>query len=171
MRFLNKLFNTAQSLQAVSDEYLLPSVEIEIIGKHTVIDYSLFKSTRGYLEKIVTQINATYENTCYDACSVMIRRLIEIQIIESFENTQIEYKIKEGDGNYCPLSELINKFLTEPSFHLSRTTKRSLKDIKNIGDLSAHSRRYNTNRNDIDKLLPDLRVTIEELLYLSGLKT
>ena len=171
MTYLNDFFNTAKLLQEVSDNYLKPPVEIEIINKHTVIDYALFESTRGYLQKIVTQINTTYENTCYDACSVMIRRLIEILIIESFECKRIAEKIKDGVGNYLPLSKLIQVFLAEATFTLGRATKKMLGDIKSIADPSAHSRYYNTNRNDIDKLLKDLRVGTEELLYLCGLRT
>jgi hypothetical protein len=41
--------------------------------------------------------------------------------------------------------------------------------MKNVGDLSAHNRRYNAHREDIDKLIPDLRVVVQELLTLAGL--
>ena len=40
---------------------------------------------------------------------------------------------------------------------------------KTVGDLSAHSRRYNAHKSDIDNI-PDLRVVVQELLYLAGLK-
>jgi len=42
--------------------------------------------------------------------------------------------------------------------------------LKNVGDKSAHSRRYNAHREDIDKLSTDFRDACQELLYLSGLK-
>ena len=170
MNFVTRLLFAARSIQTATDGSLLPPVEITPIDKHTVLSQSLFQGTRGYLEKIVYQINTSYQNTCYDACSVMTRRLIEILIIESYENHSIESKIMDSGGNFFFLDDLINEFLSESSWNPSRNTKRCLHKVKLLGDNSAHSRRYNTNRNDIDKIVGDLRVTAEELLYLSGLK-
>ena len=170
MDFVKGLLNVAKSVQEVSDTYLLPPAEITPIDKTIVLPQLMFKSTRGYLENIVYQINTSYENSCYDACFVMIRRLIEILIIETYEHNHIEHKIKNTNGDFFSLDDLINSFLSEATWNLSRNTKRGLRNLKNLGDLSAHSRRYNTNRNDLDKVIGDLRVTAEELLYLSGLR-
>lgn len=170
MDFLKGLLNVAKSVQETSDNCLLPPVDVTPIDKHIILPQSLFNSTRGYLEKIVYQINTSYENTCYDACSVMIRRLIEILIIETYEHNHIAHKIKNPEGDFFFLDDLINCCLSEPMWNLSRNTKRGLKNLKTLGDLSAHSRRYNTNRNDLDKVTQDLRVIAEEFLYLSGLK-
>ncbi len=49
---------------------------------------------------------------------------------------------------------------------LSRNAKQSLPKLKDIGDLSAHSRRYNAHRHDIDKIKDDLRLVVQELLGL-----
>jgi len=170
MDFIKGLLNVAKSMQEASDIYLLPPVEVTPVDKYIVLPQSLFNSTRGYLEKIVYQINTSYENTCYDACSVMIRRLIEVLIIETYEHNHIESKIKNCKGDFFLLDDLIDCYLSEPKWSLSRTTKRGLRKLKILGDLSAHSRRYNTTRQDIDKYTQDLRIIAEELLYLSGLK-
>jgi len=42
--------------------------------------------------------------------------------------------------------------------------------MKDVGDKSAHSRRYIAHRQDIDKLKDDLRTVVQELVYLSGLR-
>lgn len=170
MDFVKGLLSVAKSVQEASDTCLLPPVDVTPIDKHIVLPQSLFNSTRGYLEKVVYQINTSYENTCYDACSVMIRRLIEILIIETYEHNHIEHKIKNRYGDFFSLEDLVNYCLSESLWNLSRNTKRGLKNLKTLGDLSAHSRRYNTNRNDLDKVTQDLRVIAEEFLYLSGLK-
>jgi hypothetical protein len=39
-----------------------------------------------------------------------------------------------------------------------------------LGDQSAHSRRHNAHRDDVIPLLPDVRVVVQELVYLAGLK-
>lgn len=164
-----KIFNIAKTVQKFADEHFLPSSEIKIENKNTVLPYVLFKNTRGYIEKLVFQINKSYENTCYDACAVMVRRLIELLIIETFEYHSIAQKIKNTNGDFFMLSDLINLTLSEHTWTLGRNTKNGLKKLKIVGDLSAHCRRYNAKRDDIDKIRHDLRVVAEELLYLSSL--
>jgi hypothetical protein len=100
----------------------------------------------------------------------MIRRLIETLIIESFENNNIAQAIKNQSGDFFYLSDLISKTLSEPSWNLSRNARQALPKLKDIGDKSAHSRRFNAVRNDIDKIYPEIRLVVQELVYLAGLK-
>lgn len=151
------------------DTLLPPEGGLESIGQ-AVIPFTLVRGTRGYLERITHQINGAYSNGWYDACAVMIRRLIETLIIESFENKNIASSIKNKSGDFLYLSDLISKTLTEPSWNLSRNAKQALPKLKDIGDKSAHSRRFNAIRNDIDKINPSIRVVVQELTYLAGLK-
>jgi hypothetical protein len=53
---------------------------------------------------------------------------------------------------------------------LGRDTKAAAPRRKEMGNLSAHSRRFNTHRDDIDKNVQELRVVVQELLYLAHLK-
>lgn len=135
-----------------------------------VLPKSLFTNTRGYLEKLVNQINGCYEKGWFDACAVMIRRLIETLIIECFEKYKISSKIKRPDGDFFYLGDLIQKTLSESSWNLGRDTKKALKKLKSIGDKSAHNRRFTARCWDIDKVVEDIRVVAEELVYISGLK-
>ena len=130
----------------------------------------MVKGTRGYIEKIVNQINGTYEKGWYDACAVMIRRLIETLIIEVYECNNLSHKIKKTTGDFLYLNDLIDKIISEKSWNIGRNTKHSLPKLKNIGDKSAHSRRFNARRWDIDKIIDDLRTVTEELIYLAKLK-
>lgn len=66
--------------------------------------------------------------------------------------------------------ELRTYTLKETSWNLSRNAKQALPKLKNVGDLSAHSRRYNAQRADIDKVISDLRIVVQELIYLAGFK-
>jgi hypothetical protein len=170
MKFSEDLLSLVKSIQDEANNGMLPPAEARITDKSIVLPQILFHSTRGYLEKVVYQINCCYENTCYDACSVMIRRLIEILIIEVYEHHSLEQKIKDNAGEFFLLEELTNRFLAEPSWNLSRNTKQGIKMMKHIGDLSAHSRRYNANRHDLDKIIGDIRIIAEELLYLAGMR-
>lgn len=136
----------------------------------TVIFFSLVRNTRGYIERVVHQINGTYASGWYDACAVMIRRLVETLIIESFERHEISDKIKGASGDFLFLRDLIAITLAETSWNLSRNTKQALPHLKDVGDLSAHSRRYVAQRKDIDKLMQDLRVIVQELVTVAELK-
>lgn len=151
-------------------DVLLPPEEGNPSLGHSVISFSLVRNTRGYIERVVHQINGSYENGWYDACAVMIRRFLEILIIEAFEQYGIAHKIKNPNGDFLYLSDLIASCLSEPSWNLARGTKAALPKLKDIGDKSAHSRRFNAVRSDIDRLMPDLRVASQELIYLAKLK-
>lgn len=135
-----------------------------------VIPHALVSGTRGYIEKVVFQINGCYENGWFDGCAVMMRRLIETLIIECFESKGISDQIRNSNGDFHLLNELIARTLSETSWNLSRNTRNTLKRLKQLGDLSAHNRRYNATRNDIDQTKNEFRVACEELLYISKLK-
>jgi hypothetical protein len=139
-----------------ANEYMLP--------------FALVRGTRGYIERVVNQINGCYERGWFDGCAVMMRRLIETLIIECFEHHKIDSKIKDAKGDYYFLEELINRTLAETKWSLGRNTKQGLPNLKRVGDYSAHTRRYNAHRGDIDKVASDFRVVCEELLYVAELR-
>ena len=150
--------------------YRSPSDDGTPAYSHQVLPVSLTRGTRGYIERISNQINGCYEKGWYDSCAVMIRRLLETLIIEAFEYKQLSGSIKNGQGDFLYLNDLIDRTLAERSWNLSRNTKAALKTLKSVGDKSAHSRRFNARRWDIDKIVDDLRTATEEFLYLAALK-
>jgi hypothetical protein len=135
-----------------------------------VIFFSLVRNSRGYIERVVHQINGAYAGGWYDACAVMIRRLIETLIIEAFEEHKIADRIKTPKGDFFFLGDLINSALGEQSWTLGKNARRALPKLKDVGDQSAHSRRFNAQRQDIDKLMSDLRIVVQELVVLARLK-
>ncbi|MGV3582034.1 MAG: DUF4145 domain-containing protein [Methylophilus sp.] len=156
--------------QQEANEIATPPLEVQKSKHDYVLHREFFLGTRGYILQIVDQINLCYQHTCYDACAVMIRRLIEGLIIETYDKHKVENEICNSDGNYYFLDELISRFTSSPHWKIGRNTKSGLIKLKNIGDQSAHSRRYNAKRPYIDDVTHDLRVVTEEILYISGLK-
>jgi hypothetical protein len=146
-----------------SDEGIAPETE-------QVLPHSIVRGTRDYIEKIVFQINGSYENSWFDCCAVMIRRLIETLIIETFEYHKLAHKIKNPSGDFYYLKDLIDLTLAETSWNLGRNSKQALPRLKDIGDRSAHSRRFIAHRRDIDRVIDALRIVVQELIYLSRLK-
>ncbi|WP_198783262.1 DUF4145 domain-containing protein [Shewanella putrefaciens] len=164
---------TLSKIKALSDELRAKNPPPEDTGhsiEQPIIYLSLVKGTRGYIEKLSHQINGTYENGWYDSCAVMIRRLIETLIIECFESKGIANKIQNSDGDFLYLSDLISAALSESSWNIGRNAKKSLKALKDIGDKSAHSRRFIAQRRDIDNVMADIRNVVQELIFLASLK-
>jgi hypothetical protein len=135
-----------------------------------IVPFEVVAGAPAYFQKVVYQINCTYKTDCFDACAVMMRRLLETLIIEAFERNGIHGNIKGKGGAYLPLSGLIGKALAQESWHLSRNTTQFLAKLKSVGDVSAHNPRVNMVRDDIGGIAFDTRVAVEELLYLAKLK-
>ena len=131
-----------------------------------LIPVDIFENTRNYLKKNAIQVNTCYKHKAYDACAILLRKITEILIIEIYEKEEIEHKIKDSDGNYLMLKGLINCFINERKFKnvLSRNMTEILPKIKRNGDLSAHNRKYNSRKHDIDKLSDDFRLFFEEMV-------
>lgn len=163
-------FNAAKAIDQEIRKELGPAEEGLLAETHLVIPRSLVRKTRGYIEKIANQANGCYEKGWYDACAVLTRRLIETLIIESHEKHNVAHKIKNSQGDFLYLRDLISCSLNESCWNLTRNCKQALPKLKDIGDKSAHSRRYIAQRGDIEPLLADIRLVVQELLFLSGLK-
>ena len=164
------VFEAAKAIQAdVAKGFGPPEEGFRSVGQW-VVPSSVVRGTRGYIERVANQANGAYENGWYDACAVMIRRLLETLIIEAFEHGGIDAKIKNSTGEFLYLKDLIAKCLQENSWNLSRNSKQALPKLKDIGDKSAHSRRFTAQREDIEPLLGDIRSVIQEFLYLAQLK-
>jgi hypothetical protein len=160
----------AAELQGIVNSTLKPPSETAAFSSEPVIYISLVKGTRGYIEKLAHQINGTYANAWYDACAVMIRRLVETLIIEAYEAHSIQDRIHDSNGDYFFLRDLVDRIVSEPTFNLGRNSKKILPKLKDIGDKSAHSRRFIAHREDLERILDDLRTVVQELLYVAKLK-
>jgi hypothetical protein len=135
-----------------------------------VLPSAVILSAPDYLQRIVLQANGCYEQRWYDACSVMIRKLVESLIIEVYERHGKGDEIKK-DGDYLMLAGLIHHILNiQKYWSLQRETKRELPDLKKLGDRAAHNRRYQATKQDIDQSRPGLRVAIDDLLHLAKMK-
>ena len=129
-----------------------------------VLPLDVVKGTRKYLEQIVNQANGCYEKGWYDACSVMVRKLVEVLIIAVYEAKGEAAAIKKDD-NFLMLSGLVDAILARTDWNLGRETKTALPLLKSLGDRSAHNRHYMARKADVDKVLPGLRVVVEDLLH------
>jgi hypothetical protein len=161
----------AKKLKAAAGKSYVPPSEGTRPSNEFILSSAMVRGTRGYIERLVNQINGCYEHGWFDGCAVMMRRLMETLIIECFEKHNVADSVKNpATGDFLYLGELVPKMIREKSWNLGRTTKKALPKLKDIGDKSAHSRRFNANREDIDKISGDFRDVCQELLYLAELK-
>ena len=139
-----------------------------LIPSSNLFPIELLDNTRGYITKVGGQAIICYDYEQYDASLVMIRKLLETLIIEIFENFKISEEIKDSDGNFYMLGQLIDGFLANKNWNISRTVKKYFPEIKKLADTSAHNRRFIAKKPDIDKYKSELRMIIEELVHIAN---
>lgn len=144
--------------------------ESNIVTNNCLFDLSLFLGARGYLDNLFNQVDNCYYNNCFDACAVLIRRIFEILLIESYQNLGIISEIKDKNDNYFMLEVICSNAKNNKTLNLSRNTKEILDDIRDLGNFAAHKITYNTRKTDIDKKYNLIRACFEELYYKAGFK-
>jgi hypothetical protein len=130
---------------------------------------TLNQTKRGYLVAVGRQMNGCYSAGWYDACAVMMRRLLESSIIEAFEGKKIDGKIKDGNGDFFQLTALIKVALAETAWNLPRTVKKQIETLRDLGHASAHNRYYLAKQQYIDEVKGVYRETVEAFLHIAGL--
>lgn len=142
--------------------------EVKIKNPSTdLFPLEVLEGARTYIIRTARQAIVCYDYQQYDACLVMIRRLLETLIIELFERHNINERIKDANGNYQFCGDLIDKLLSEKkTWTIGRNSKQALPEIKAKGDLSAHNRLYNATKSDVDSIKLGLRIFLEELMHL-----
>lgn len=136
----------------------------------SVLPHDLLDHSRGFLEKLANQINLSFEHGAYDGCAMLMRRLVEILLILAFRKLDVESQILDADGNYIELKQMIGKAIALPQMALSKTAKHHLPELRELGNLSAHSVEYICRKTDIANRALEYRVTVEELAYRAGVK-
>lgn len=139
-------------------------VEIELHPTNSLIDLSLLDGTPYYIRKIAEQMSCCYDNGLYDACLVMMRKLFETLIIECYERYSSVLEIKDNNGNFYYLSDLIPLYLASTHWSVSRNFEKHIKNVKKYGDLSAHNRRFFAKKSEIDSFKFDLRQSMQEII-------
>src|SRR5262245_21872289 len=103
----------AKKLKASAPKSFVPPSEATRPANEFILAFAMVKGTRGYVERVVNQINGCYEKGWFDGCAVMMRRLIETLIIECFEKYRIDHKIKNANGDFLYLGNLIEETLQQ----------------------------------------------------------
>ncbi len=151
----------------------IPGIHVaseDVVSDDLILPVALYDGSRGFIESLAKQINASYEFNIFDGCAVLMRRLLEILLILSYEHLKIESAIQGADGNYVMLEKIATDAKTNKDLKLSRDAKSVLDDFRTIGNFSAHKIYYNCRRRDLQNIAVHYRATIEELMYKAGIR-
>ena len=166
---VTRRLKAARRFQRQVNELTKPPAEGTKPATDRIIDTALVMGAPGNFVRVVDQINGTYERGWYDACAIMLRRLLEMLIIEAYVANGMKDKIKGENGRFLRLNGLIRRACSESSWALD-DNGAILRRLNAIGNWSAHKRRFVANRDDIDKHVSELRIVVQELLFLAKLK-
>ncbi len=143
----------------------------EVVEHGTILPEVDYKNTRGYIESLAKQINASYEQNLADGCAVLMRRLVEVLLILSYRHLGIETAIQDGNSNYFMLERIANDAKTNSKLALARNSKDHLDTFRTLGNFSAHKIEYICRREYIAPHIQEYRALIVELLHKAGIRT
>lgn len=147
----------------------LTPISEKIATKGSLIPTEIYSGAVAYVKRLADQVNACYENRIYDGCAVLMRRLLEILLIKTYEKLGLQDRIRGAEGNYKMLEAIVSDAKSGNHLSLSRNTKERLDDFRALGNFAAHKIEFLTRKGDIDKISLDYRAAIEELLTKSEL--
>lgn len=140
-----------------------------VVSNSELLDEGKFCGKRGYLDKLIKQINHTYKNNCYDACAVLLRRVFEIILVLSFQKNGIENEITKPDGTHMMLEGITKKAAGNIILKIPKRISDNFDSFRDVGNSSAHNITYIAIRKDIDNISRAYRVMLEELYNKAGL--
>jgi hypothetical protein len=131
---------------------------------------AVWRNTPRHIEEICRQLNGCYKHAYLDGAAVLIRRLMETLVIEVYEVLGREKEIQNSGGNYFMFGDLVERAISATGINLGRETKNALKMIKQLGDRSAHNRRFLAGPDDLAKLQSGVRTAAQDMILKSGIQ-
>lgn len=134
---------------------------------------AIWNSTRGYIEEVCRELNGAFNHGYFNSAAVMLRRLLETLIIEAYEHLHRESEIRNGGGDFFMLSDLVERACGEGNHRglsLGRDSKKALKEARNVGNWSAHARRFLAHSGDLTKFQDGMRLLVQDLVQIANLQ-
>lgn len=142
----------------------------DVVDSGAILPEVDYQKTRGYIETLAKQINASYEHNLFDGCAVLMRRLLEVLLILSYRHLKIERAIQDASGNYQMLDSIIGDAKTNSTLALSRNSKGCVETFRQLGNFSAHKIEYTCRREYIRPHIQEYRALVTELFHKAGIR-
>jgi hypothetical protein len=133
-------------------------------GVYLPEDPNLFFGKDRYLRDITIEINTAFRNGAYNACSVLLRRLLETLIIRAHTRNGTAEMAVNANGDFYHLGKLVDDIIQNRLFGLSRNAYEAMPDLKRLGDWGAHNPTVMVRHTDLEPLKAKARLCFEELL-------
>lgn len=166
--------NNSEELKTIWHLEVRPSIySLEIAlavtgGLYLPEEPALFRGKDRIFRDIAIEVNICYRNGASNACSVLLRRLVESLIIKIHQNKgTLAIATNPANGRFYKLDKLIDDVRNNNIFVLTQPTLDTLPELKRLGDWGAHNRNVFVNRTDLDNIKTSARLCFEELLRLT----
>lgn len=137
----------------------------------TIISDAITRGLPKPIQSLAWQVNASFESHLFDCCAIVMRRLMEVLLVLSYQNLGIESEIMDSSGNrHISLEKIIKNAAQNSTLSLSANTKKDMNLFRDLGNYSAHKIWYNCTQQDIQPHALRYRALIEELIYKAGLR-
>jgi hypothetical protein len=138
-------------------------------AENQFLDPEIFQHQPDYICRLVPQINGCHEREWFEACAMVVRRLVETLLITLYDKKGWKGDLTYPNGDLFGLKKIINVVSTDTRLGLDNKTLNGLteilKDLKNLGDTAAHDYRVKTRRQDLAAAQKPLRFTCERLIF------
>ena len=98
-----------------------------------------------------------------------MRRLFEILLVLTYQNTGIESAISKPDGTYFMLEAIVKDAVQNKALGIPARISKNFDAFREVGNNSAHSITYTAGQKDITDIQRDYRVMMEDLYNRAGL--
>lgn len=174
MRTITGMHNTIEFIPTILQELESQHASLwndteNIESSSELIDENKFCGKRGYIDKLIKQINHTYSHNCFDACAVLMRRLFEILLVLTYQKTGNEAAITRSDGTHLMLEGIVKDAVQNKRLGIPSRISKNFEAFREVGNNSAHSITYTAGQKDITDIQRDYRVMMEDLYNRAGL--
>lgn len=129
----------------------------------------VFDGQPDYVVRLIPQINGCWDRLYYEACSVLLRRLIETLIVQLYHQRGWLDELKDpATQDFVTLKNMVNKVCGDQRIGLDGKAHKTLKKLKELGDIAAHDFRVRIRKSDLERVRSDVRFTCERLMFKTG---
>ena len=168
---ISNVLGLARRIYADIGDPVIDAEFVELASAEELIDSSLVKGTRGYIEWTFREINVTYREKCYTSCAAMLRRLLETLIFEVYDADRHVSSLRRPNdaSKFLNLGDLVSRTHQDYKDDLTEKAKDVMPKIRDLGNVFVHNRRVYARESDIARLQFDIRIMVEEMLALAKL--
>lgn len=155
--------NRVRTVWYTSAQKHLGSSAARIMEQTKYLPPELRNSIPPFFRSIFDQIQGCFAFQYWDAGLVMLRKLVEVLVIDGYENSERQAEITTN-GNYLAFGDLVGKAKSGALFTLSRDSKSAIDEVKRLGDNAAHNPRFVARKSDVHGLRVGSRILVEDLV-------